>query len=212
MKQFTMVLLLLTMAAVAAQAQAPAQGTPPAQGQTPAKTPPAVPAVPQTPPAPGNKVAVIDFRTALMDSDAGKAAQEQYAKEIEPAKSRFDKVQKDLVDLQTKLQNAKTDAEKGNVSRDIDAKKIEFERAQQDAQRASDDLQQKLLPPVADLVRKTVDDYAKENDLALVIDPTTEPSNVVFAHKLTDITSEIIRRMNSDKKPLAAPPAPAKAN
>jgi outer membrane protein len=211
MKRFTIIVLLLTIAAVAALGQTPAQGTAPAVPAVP-KTTPAQGSPAPANPAPGNKVAVIDFRTALMDSDAGKAAQEQYAKEIEPAKSRFDKVQKDVVDLQTKLQNAKTDVEKGNISRDIDAKKIEFERAQQDAQRASDDLQQKLLPPVADLVRKTVDDYAKENDLALVIDPTTEPSNVVFAHKLSDITTEIIRRMNAEKKPPAAPTAPAKAN
>src|SRR5262245_753738 len=211
MKRFTIIVLLLTMAAVAAQAQTPAQGTAPAVPAVPKTTPAQGNPAPANP-APGNKVAVIDFRTALMDSDAGKAAQEQYAKEIEPAKSKFDKVQKEVVDLQTKLQNAKTDAEKGNISRDIDAKKIEFERAQQDAQRASDDLQQKLLPPVADLVRKTVDDYARENDLALVIDPTTEPSNVVFAHKLSDITTEIIRRMNAEKKSPAAPAAPAKAN
>lgn len=201
MRRFTFVVLVLTLAVLAAQAQTPAQ--PPAQ--------PRVPAPPQSPPNPGTKVGIIDFRTALMDSDAGKAAQAEYAKQIEPAKGRFDKVQKEYSDLQTKLQNAKTDAERSTINRDLDAKKVELERAQQDAQRTSDDLQQRLLPPVADMVRKHVDAYAKENNLAVVIDPTTEPSNVVFANKASDITAEIMRLMNAEyqKNPKSAAPAAA---
>jgi Skp family chaperone for outer membrane proteins len=190
MRRFTFIVLLLMLGSLAAQAQAPAS---------------------QASPAPGTKVGVIDFRSALMDSDAGKKAQEDYAKEIEPAKSKFDKTQKEMVDLQTKLQNAKTDAEKSTISRDIDSKKIEFERAQQDAQRTSDDLQQRLLPPVAELVKRTVEAYAKENNLAVVVDPTTEPSNIVYRSPASDITAEIMRRMNAEyaKNPKLTAPASA---
>ena len=68
---------------------------------------------------------------------------------------------------------------------------------QEDAERLSEDLQGKHLQPVAMLVNKIVDEYAKANNLAVVIDPSTEKSNIVFAAKSSDITNEVIRMMNA---------------
>lgn len=210
MKQFTLVVLLLTLMVAVAQAQTPAAAPAPRQ------TPPAASAVPATPPVPGTKIAVMDFQGALLESDAGKAAQAQFLKEIEPEKTKFEKAQNDLAELQKKLQNAKTEAEKTIINRDVESKTREAQRAQEDAQRMSDDLKQKLLPPVAELVNRMVAEYAKENNLVIVIDPSVDPSNIVFANKAADITAEIMRRMNAetaknkDLKAPAAPAAPAK--
>lgn len=207
MKQLNLVVLLLILIAAVAHAQTPAPA--PATRQA---APAAVPAVPAVPPVPGNKVAILDFQGALLDSEAGKAAQAQFLKEIEPEKTKFERAQTDLTDLQKKLQNAKTDVEKSNINRDIEAKTREAQRAQEDAQRLSDDLKQRLLPPVADLVNRMVAEYAKENSLALILDPSVDPSNIVYANKAADITAEIMRRMNAEyqKNPkLSAPAAPA---
>jgi hypothetical protein len=65
-----------------------------------------------------------------------------------------------------------------------------------------------------------VDEYAKENNLAIVLDPTTQDTNIVFAARNSDITTEIIRRVDAayakDPKIIApgaaAPAAPPKAN
>ena len=203
MRRFTFVVLLLILAGTA-QAQAPQAA--------------AVPPVPQAPPNPGTKVGAIDFRQALTESDAGKAAVAEFNKEMTPYTTKLDGLQKAVTDLQTKLQSAPTDAEKSSISREIDSKKIEFDRASQDAQRTSDDLQQRLLPPIANLVRRMVEEYAKENNLAIVIDPTTEPSNIIYRNPASDITAEIMRRMNAEyaKNPkltvpgAAAPTPPAK--
>ena len=215
MKRFTLVVLLLLVGALAVQAQTPAAGA--AAQATPARpqSPPAASAAAQTtPPKPGTKVGVIDFNSALFDSDPGKAAVKEIEKGLENTKTKFEALQKDLTDLQTKLQNAKTDAEKAPITRDMDAKTTEGKRLQEDGQRLSDDLQQRFLPPVADLIKKMVDEYAKENDLAIVLDPTTEGTNIVFAARASDITTEIIRRANAafakDPKiiaPSAATPA-----
>jgi outer membrane protein len=206
MKRFNQVVLLLILAAAAAQAQTPATAPAPRQ------TAPAAGAVPSTPPVPGTKIAIMDFQGALLESDAGKAAQAEFIKQIDPEKSKFEKAQNDLAELQKKLQNAKTDAEKAPINRDIESKTRDAQRAQEDAQRMSDDLKQKLLPPVADLVNRMVAEYAKENNLAVVFDPSVDPSNIVFANKAADITAEIMRRMNAEyaKNPnLKAPAAPA---
>jgi outer membrane protein len=196
--------LLLILTGLAAQAQT-----------APAAPPAAVPPVPQAPPNPGTKVGAIDFRQALTESDAGKAAVAEYNKEMAPLTTKLEGLQKTLTELQTKLQSAQTDAERSSIGREIDAKKIEFDRANQDAQRSSDDLQQRLLPPIANLVRRMVEEYAKENNLAIVLDPTTEPSNIIYRNPASDITAEIMRRMNAEYQknpkltvPGAAAPAP----
>ncbi len=205
MKRFTSVVLILLLAAVAAVAQ----------------NPPAAPApVPQAVLKPGTKVGVIDFNMALFDSAPGKAAIKEIDKGLEEIKNKVEKLQKDLDVLKEKLTAAKTDAEKTAITRDMDSKTTEGKRLTEDGQRLSDDLQQKFLPPVVELIKKMVDEYAKENDLAIVVDPTTEGTNIVFAHRNSDITTEIIRRADAayakDPKIIApgtaAPAAPPKAN
>jgi outer membrane protein len=213
MKRFTLVVLLLLLGSVAVHAQtapAPAATTP---------RPPAAAQTPATPPKPGSKIAVIIFQDAVLDSDAGKAAVTEIEKQMNPMKTQLEKLSKDLQDLQTKLQNAKTEAEQAPINRDITAKRTEGTRVQEDAQRMSAELQGKYLQPVAILVNKMVEEYSKENDLAVVLDPATENPYIIFASKTADITNEIIRRMNAaySKDPkITAPgtgaPPPAAAN
>jgi len=210
MKQFALGVLLSILMAAVAQAQAPAAAPAPRQ------TPPTAATASSTPPVPGTKVAIMDFQGALLESDAGKAAQAEFIKQIEPEKSKFEKAQNDLAELQKKLQNAKTDAEKSIINRDVESKTRDAQRAQEDAQRMSEDLKQKLLPPVAELVNRMVAEYAKENNLAAIFDPSVDPSNIVYANKAADITAEIMRRMNAEtaknpnSKVPAVPATPAK--
>ena len=194
---------LLVMVALIAQAQTPA---------APAARPPAA-QVPATPAVPGTKVAVVDFEMAVLESDAGKAATSQFNKEMEPEKARFEKLEKEVNEIQKKLTDAKTEAEKDPFRRELDTKKIEADRIQQDAQRKSEDLRQKLLAPIAQLVNRMVDQYAKANNLAIVFDPNTEPTNIVHHNKAADITAEIMRMMNEEfqKNPKLTPPAASNA-
>ena len=206
MKRFLWVgLMLVTISAVAlGQAQTPAAPAP--------RT--AAPTTPATPANPGTKVAVINFEQAILESDAGKAATAQYNTDIEPEKAKFEKVAKDVDDLQKKLQDAKTEAEKGPIRSELDSKTREAQFVQENAQRRSDELKQRLLQPIAMLANRVIEKYASANNLAIVFDPTTEQSNIVFANKASDITSEVIRGMNEEfaKDPkLAAPAASAPA-
>jgi outer membrane protein len=209
MRRFLSVGLMLTMISAVALAQTQ---TPVAPAPRPAA------ATPATPASPGTKIAVISFEQAILESDAGKAATSQYNKEIEPEKAKFEKVAKEVDDLQKKLQDAKTEAEKGPIRSELDSKTREAQFVQETAQRKSDELKQKLLSPIALLANRVIDQYARANNLAIVFDPSTEQSNIVFANKASDITSEVIRGMNEEfaKDPkltapaASAPAAPAK--
>src|SRR5688572_18081343 len=184
---------LIVLVSLTAQAQ-----TPPASPAAPAARPPAAQAVPSTPAVPGTKVAVIDFEMAVLESDPGKAATAEFNKQMEPEKAKFDKLEKDVADLQKRLTDAKTEAEKAPIRSEIEAKNVEAQRTQQDAGRKADDLRQRLLAPIATVVNKIVAKYAEANNIAVVFDPNTEPTNIVFANMAADITSEIMRAMNEE--------------
>jgi Skp family chaperone for outer membrane proteins len=183
-----------------------------AQGGAQAPAAPAAPK-PTTPPVPGTKIALIDMRKAITESEPGRIASAEYAKELSPQTAILEKLSKEASELQEKLRTAKTDAEKNELTRQLDTKQKEGQRAQEDAQQKSQDLQDKLLPPIAVLVNKALDAYAMENGLAVVLDPTTEPNNIVYAGPAADVTNEIIRRVDAEHaknpKPAAATPAPA---
>jgi Skp family chaperone for outer membrane proteins len=191
MKRWMLFVLLLIPAAAAAQA---------------AQAPAATPKVPPPPATPGSKFAVLNFRDAMTDSDPGLAAQKEYEKGMAKEKERLEALNKEIMDLQEKLKTAKTDAEKSTLSRQIDDKGRDMTRAQEDAQKLSQDLQDKLLPPIAQMVNDAVRIYAERENLAVVLDPTIEGNNIVFANKASDITADIMRAVNAEyaKNPKAA--------
>lgn len=188
MKQLSFVGIFFLLAAAAASAQTPA---------------PAAAA-----PKPGANVAVINFRKAVVESEPGLAAQKEFEKEMSSQRANFEKLDKEMTTLQTRAKDAKTDAERADLTRQIDAKQRDMTRINEDAAKMSEDLQDRLLPPIAAMVNKALDSYAMENNLAVVLDPTTDGSNVVYANDATDITSEIMRRVNAEfaKNPKAASP------
>jgi Skp family chaperone for outer membrane proteins len=206
MKRLPLLVLILILGCVGAFAQAGAAPKPAA----------AAPAASSAPAVPGKTFAIIDFLRALMDSDPGKALQSTYDKEMKPYSDKLEQLRKDIIDLQTKGQNAKTDAEKNQINRDIEAKNTEGQRLQEDTQRHDQELKDKYLQPIAGMVNEAIADYSKSHELALVLDPTTEPSNIVYAAPAMDITTEVMRMVNAayakDPKkaqPAAVPAAPA---
>jgi Skp family chaperone for outer membrane proteins len=206
MKRFTLFVALLIMVGTVVQAQTPAA----------VPTPPAAQTAPPKPAAPGTGIGVLIFSTVLLESDPGKAAVEKINKAMEPAKVSFEKAAKEAEEIQKKLQSAKTDAEKNVLTRELDSKARAVKVLQEDAQALSESLQEQYFPPIGMLINKIVEEYARDSNLAVVMDPSTDPSNIIFANKLNDITVEITRRVNAayakDPKivaPAAAAPAPA---
>ena len=156
---------------------------------------------------PAGKVAIIDFQAALAGNTLGKKAQEQLAAEVNKRQTDMEKTQKSLEDAQNKLRtqaNALSDAAKANLSRDVDRMTTELKRKNDDAQKELQEMQQNLLRPIAERLQKVLKAYASEMGYSVVFDAMT----VVWAAPASDITTEIIRRIDAD---VAATPAPAAA-
>ncbi|HET9130932.1 MAG TPA: OmpH family outer membrane protein [Terriglobia bacterium] len=148
-------------------------------------------------PAP-SAVGMINFQRAVTQNDDGVKAANTYTAEGQKLAEGLKKSQAKVQDLQDQLSKGgatMTDAAKNALIRDIDKEKKVFDLEQQNAQSSLDDRQEELFRPVADRVRKVVEAYAKELNLAVVVNATDD---MLYANDVTDITTEIIRRVNAD--------------
>ena len=143
-------------------------------------------------------VGMINFQRAVTQNDDGVKAAGTYTAEGQKLADGLKASQSKVKDLQDKLTKdgpTMTDAAKNTLMRDIEKEKKVYELEQQNAQSSLDDRQEELFRPVADRVRKVVEAYAKELNLAVVVNATDD---MLYANDVTDITTEIIRRVNAD--------------
>lgn len=174
MKRFgSIVAVTLFLAATAASARAQAAATPTAVG-------------------------LINFQKAVTQNDDGMKAQNLYSQEGDKLKDGLLKAQAKVIELQDKFAKAPattSDSDKAAMTREIEKAKKLYEADQQDAQNAMDDKQEELFRPIADRVHKVVEAYAKELNLALVLNGSED---MIYYNEVVDITTEIIRRVNAD--------------
>jgi len=179
----------------------------PALGQTPAAPAAASPAG-----AAAGKVAVVDFQKVVLENAEGKKAQEKLMAEVSRRQKDFEDKQKSLQDSQNKLQTqgqVLTDAVKADLGRQIKKLNTDLQRMNDDAQKDIGNLQQQLLRPIADRAQKVLQAYSVENGFAVVFDVSNQANNIIYVQEVADVTTEIIRRVDSELA--KAPAAPAAA-
>jgi len=143
-------------------------------------------------------VGMINFQRAVSQNDEGVKAAGVYTAEGQKLKDGLLKSQAKVTELQDQLTKAgptMTDAAKNTLMREIEKEKKVYELEQQNAQSSLDDRQEELFRQIADRVHKIVEVYAKELNLALVVNATED---MLYASDVVDITTEIIRRVNAD--------------
>ena len=186
-----------------------------AQGQAQTPPPAAAPAAKDNPAAGAStsgKVAVVDFQKAVLENDEGKKAQEKLMAEVSKRQKDFEEKQKSLQDAQNKLQTqdkALSDTAKADLNRQIEKLNTDLQRMNDDAQKDIGDLQQQLLRPIADRAQKVLKAYSAENGLSVVFDVSNQTNNIIYVQDVADITTEIIRRVDSELVKAPSAPAPA---
>ena len=202
----TSLLLLIILAPAVLFAQTP----PP--GQTPPATPPrqaAQPAAPAVVPAGGSKVAVIDVQRAIAENANGKKAIAELNSFGQKKQSELEGLQKKIDEMTNRLKTGAgvmNDESKVTLQRQIDRDTTQLQRDTDDAQKALQDLQNKLLAPIYQLTQKVLEQYATEMGFAVVFDSSSQASSIVHVDPIADITTEIIRRIDAE---IAKTPKPA---
>ena len=99
-----------------------------------------------------------------------------------------------------------TDQDKAAKARQLDDKKKQFDREQQDDQTDFQQEMQDLFQQTGSKVYDVLSGYAQQHGYTLVLDVATQQNPVMYAVPTTDITREIVAAYNTKS---GVPPPPA---
>lgn len=135
------------------------------------------------------KVGVINMQRAILEAAEIKKASADMQNKFRPRADQLEKLQKELAEIQSKLQNPQTSpAQQADLQGQGNIKQRQVQRIQEDLQadveRERNDILQKASIRMTDVVKKLAD----EKGLDVVIDST----NAIFFRPALDVTQESI--------------------
>ena len=162
------------------------------------------------------KMAIINIQAAIAQSNDGQEAAKQLQTRFAPKRTDLEKQQKDINDLQTQLRNQErtlSDDARARLMRQLDDKNKSFTRANEDATAEFQQAEQDAINEIGRKMIGVLDEYAKKNEFAVILDVSSPQTPVLYADSSIDITPKIIELYNqATTKPAAsAAPAPAAA-
>lgn len=217
MKGFAVVVALsLMLSASSAFAQAPATPAAPAQAKPAAPAPaPAAPAQAAPPPAApkpfpqGAKVAYVVLQRIANESADGRVATTRIQALQQKRATDLNDKNKQLTTLQQKLEkegSVMSASSAGDLQKQIEKITVDVQRFTQDAQAEVQELQQALQQEFQQRLEPVLQQVAQEMGLQFVFNGPD--AGLVWADAALDISSEIIRKLDSAKPtPAAKPPA-----
>jgi Skp family chaperone for outer membrane proteins len=161
------------------------------------------------------KIAVIEFQTAVVQSNEFQRNLADLQKKYEPKRQQL-KVLSDQIDAMTKQLQAQgttlSEAERSARASSIDTKKQQLDRDAQDDQSAFQQEMQETFTAVAAKVYDVMSEYVKQQGYTLVLDASQQQSPVLYALDSTNITKAVLDAYNAKSgvpAQAAAPSAPA---
>jgi len=176
--------------------------------QTPAASPPAAPPpatqraaeTPVTPQAIPAKIALVAFEQAVFATNEGQKAVQDIQAKFKPKKDQIDTLSHEVDSLKKQLQSAPatlTDAERAAKMKEIDAKEKRLNHDAEDAQTAYNTDLQEAYGKVAAKVSVTLKKYVSDNGYTLLLDVSSQQSNVMWANQSTDVTQAVVTAYNA---------------
>jgi outer membrane protein len=163
-----------------------------------------------TAPAP-SKTGTISLQAAIVNTAEGKQASNELQTQFASRSTELQNLQKQIQDLQTKLQSGATlsDPEREKLQRDGERLSRTLQRKQQNFQ---DDLNAAQQDVINNIGRKLVDvvgQYSKQNGYSVILDTSGQQSPVIYASPQVDVTQDIIH-LYDQTHPVKASTPPAK--
>jgi Skp family chaperone for outer membrane proteins len=189
---------LMTAAGVA---QAPAAATPAPQTAAPAAV------APQAIPA---KIALVAFEQAVFATNEGQKAVQDIQAKFKPKKDQIDTLSGEVDTLKKQLQSAPatlSDAERATRLKTIDTKEKALNRDAEDAQTAYNADLQESYGKIAAKVSTVLKKYVSDNGYTLLLDVSSQQSNVMWANQSTDVTQALVTTYNTSSGVAAPPPS-----
>jgi len=182
--------------------------TPAAAPASPATEPAApAPVKPQAIPA---KIALVAFEQAVFATNEGQKAVQDIQTKYKPKKDQIEGLSHEVDALKKQLQGAPatlTDAERAAKMKEIDAKEKRLNHDAEDAQTAYNTDLQEVYGKVAAKVSVTLKKYVSDNGFTLLLDVSSQQSNVMWANQSTDVTQAVVTAYNASSGVHAPVPA-----
>ena len=158
------------------------------------------------------KLGVMDVVRAILECQEGKIANDDFQRKYEAKRDELQKKQKEIEDLQQQLKsNTLSNEARAGLTRTLDSRTTELQRAQEDAEKEFNGLRNDIFNRIGAKLAPVVQQYAKENHFTLVLDSSSQTNQISFSDPALDVTDDVIKRFDAAQVSSAgAPAAPVK--
>lgn len=181
-----------------------AQAAAPASAATTAAAPQAIDA----------KIALVNFEQVVLASNEGQVITAATQKKYEPKKAQIETLAAEVDGLKKGLQAAPAtlpDDERATRLRNIDTKEKQLNRDAEDASTAYNAEWQEALSKVAQKIAASMKTYAQQSGFTMLLDVSSQQSNVLWALPSTDISQAVVDTYNKQSGVTAPPPSAPRA-
>lgn len=161
----------------------------------------------------GNKIGVIDIQRAILATNEGRRDFEALTKKFEPKQAELKTLNDEVEGLKKALtaQGDKlNDDERNNRARIIQQKEKNLQRLLEDAQTDFQTQQNELGQRIGQKMVQVIENYARANGIALVVDGSNPQSGLIWASEQTNISQQIVDAYNAQSGVAAPPPSAPK--
>jgi outer membrane protein len=168
-----------------------------------------------------HKVGTLSVLRAIGECVEGKAAMGEFQKKVDAKQEELQRKNGEIQGLQKQLQEQQrtlNDESKAALSKTIETRTTELQRATEDARKEFTDMQNEIFNRIGSKLMPVLQQYAKENNFAVIVDSSSQTTQLVYADPAIDITDDLIKRFDAAQPASAAPatsgakPAPPPAN
>ncbi len=156
-----------------------------------------------------HKVGTLSVLRAIGECTEGKAAMGEFQKKVDAKQEELQKKNGEIQSLQKQLQEQQrtlNDESRAALSKTIETKNTELQRATEDARKEFTDMQNEIFNRIGSKLMPVLQQYAKENNFAVIVDSSSQTSQLVYADPAIDITDDLIKRFDAAQPGSAAPP------
>ncbi len=162
-------------------------------------------------PAADAKIALVNFEQVVLASNEGQVVTANTQKKYEPKKNEIERESQEVDAKNKALQAAPatlSDADRATRLREIDTASKKLNRDAEDASTAYNADLTEALQKVAQKVAVTAKTYAQQQGYTILLDVSSQSSNVLWALPSTDVSQAIVDSYNKSSG-VSAPPPPS---
>ena len=157
------------------------------------------------------KIGVMNVLRAIVECSEGKQANEEFQKKFEAKRDELSSKQKEIETLQQQLKSQAAtlnDDARAGLTKSITQKTTDLQRSQEDAEKEFNELRNQIFNRIGSKLAPLVQQYAKEKNFTLVLDASSQTTQLTYVDPATDITDDIVKRYDT-MQVSSTGPAPA---